>query len=128
MGPMEHIDACADMSLISAEWQARIRASRPTACINDLVPAATSCGPSTPDRVCGYVYAQDQFVSTLQKGEANNQVQLKFTYGLQFQMTPNSVQANVTAWNVDRPHTLLRPNKYAALADSFCVIRDETYL
>jgi hypothetical protein len=126
--PTEFTADCADMSAIMAQWWLNIQAVRPTKCLNNSTYTVTPCGPSN-SRACGYVYDQELFVASLSKAEANNVQglgQIKYTYGLQY-LSEEYNLATPTNWNVIRPHTLLRPNKYASFADEFCVVQSNWY-
>jgi len=121
--PSEVISACDNEAYINAQWQERIESVRPTKCFFGEAPNLENCGPSDQSRACLALWDGAAFVNSISKTEADNQIQLKFTYRLQFQAEP---RGNVS-WNTLRPHALLRPNKYAFPADKFYALEDNYY-
>jgi len=126
--PSQYIGQCPDYD-VNAEWQRRVESKRPTVCEGSNVQY-NRCGPSRPGRLCSATYTQNYFISYLNKTSSQNELALKFTYSLGFlsQWSAYFPIQDPTPWNQTRAHTLLRPNKLAALPDTFCVIRDSAYL
>ena len=139
---------CTDEAETNIEWNSRIKLIRPTSC-SVTAPATSQCGPSAPGKVCAFLYSDKDFIASWTKGAAENEEgvgQLKFTYSIAFLselyvggfgslggkraerlLFDPIFETTSVDWNVTRPHSLLRPNKWAAPADKFYMIKDLFY-